>query len=249
MRWGIPDENTGWFCYYYIILFLLLFLLLPNAAHHLTWIACQRELKVCKQESSGMFFLSLQADKYGYTPLPRVLSKDIIDSCFTILTHEHDTNNLKKNNNHQTIVPAAVKHNNKTNVNHHPPINHNKNQHTTTTTSHAANNNKTHAVTPSELAIEWYLPDLNSIESSYFLKDLLTNGNNDNYYSTVLPTLLSNLADKSFDNSNPSLLINHSITEWEMLYATIGEDINRCFWLNRTFKGGIDRSIDPKKTI
>ena len=76
------------------------------------------------------------------------------------------------------------------------------------------------------MANEWYLFDSNALSPSYYLKDLNTDGNNENYYNNnILPTLLNNLADKSIDKSNPALLINHSITEWEMLYATIGEDI------------------------
>ena len=42
MRWGVRDENT---------------------LDHRTWIECSRELERCRQESSGIFFLSLQSDK------------------------------------------------------------------------------------------------------------------------------------------------------------------------------------------
>ena len=49
MRWGVRDENT---------------------LDHRTWIECSRELERCRNESTGLFFLSLQSDKYGYTPLP-----------------------------------------------------------------------------------------------------------------------------------------------------------------------------------
>jgi len=44
MRWGVRDENT---------------------LDHQTWIACRRELLRCYNESGGLFFLSLQSDKYG----------------------------------------------------------------------------------------------------------------------------------------------------------------------------------------
>ena len=37
-------------------------------------------LEWCKEESMGCFFLSLQGDKYGYTPLPRTLSQHDLDS-------------------------------------------------------------------------------------------------------------------------------------------------------------------------
>jgi hypothetical protein len=54
MRWGVRDENT---------------------LDHRTWDECVRELDRCYEESAGIFFLSLQADKYGYVPLPRVVDK------------------------------------------------------------------------------------------------------------------------------------------------------------------------------
>lgn len=40
---------------------------------------CAKELERCKKESTGLYFLSLQADKYGYCPLPRTLDKATLD--------------------------------------------------------------------------------------------------------------------------------------------------------------------------
>ena len=54
MRWGVRDENT---------------------LDHQTWVACKRELQRCYKESAGLFFLSLQGDKYGYRPLPCSLDR------------------------------------------------------------------------------------------------------------------------------------------------------------------------------
>jgi hypothetical protein len=59
MRWGLVDENT---------------------IDHLTWISCSAELERCREESSGLFFLSLQCEKYGYCPLPKYLSKEHFES-------------------------------------------------------------------------------------------------------------------------------------------------------------------------
>ena len=59
MRWGVRDENT---------------------LDHQTWIACKRELLRCWKESAGLFFLSLQGDKYGYRPLPRELDVAVLDA-------------------------------------------------------------------------------------------------------------------------------------------------------------------------
>jgi len=52
MRYGVKDENTN---------------------DHLTWIACADQIRRCFEESDGLFFVSLQGDKYGYMPLPKFL--------------------------------------------------------------------------------------------------------------------------------------------------------------------------------
>jgi hypothetical protein len=54
MRWGIRDEHT---------------------LKHQTWAECQKELQRCRDESCGLFFLSLQSEKYGYRPLPRTIDQ------------------------------------------------------------------------------------------------------------------------------------------------------------------------------
>ena len=50
MRWGIQDDNT---------------------VNHKTWEECAKVIEWCKVESMSLAFLSLQGNKYGYTPLPR----------------------------------------------------------------------------------------------------------------------------------------------------------------------------------
>lgn len=59
VRWGVRDENT---------------------LDHMTWVSCKRELERCRQESGGLFFLSLQGDKYGYRPIPKTINKTIMDA-------------------------------------------------------------------------------------------------------------------------------------------------------------------------
>jgi energy-coupling factor transporter ATP-binding protein EcfA2 len=54
MRFGIKDENT---------------------LDQMTWILCAQEIERCFEESDGMFFLSLQGNKYGYMPLPKLINK------------------------------------------------------------------------------------------------------------------------------------------------------------------------------
>lgn len=58
MRFGIKDESTN---------------------EHDTWIECAKQLLYCYEESDGLFFLSLQADKYGYMPLPKYLTQSSVD--------------------------------------------------------------------------------------------------------------------------------------------------------------------------
>ena len=58
LRSGIPDENT---------------------LDHLTWLGCQRELLRCSSGSAGLFFLSLQGNKYGYMPIPKFIDQAAFD--------------------------------------------------------------------------------------------------------------------------------------------------------------------------
>ena len=59
LRSGIPDENT---------------------LDHLTWLGCQRELVRCFSQSAGLFFLSLQGNKYGYMPIPKYIDQAALDA-------------------------------------------------------------------------------------------------------------------------------------------------------------------------
>jgi WD40 repeat protein len=59
MRFGVKDENTK---------------------DHLTWEICRDAIKKCYEESDGLFFLSLQSEKYGYMPLPKFIEKETMES-------------------------------------------------------------------------------------------------------------------------------------------------------------------------
>lgn len=50
-----------------------------NSLKHRTWDCCKDELERCWRDSAGIFFLSLQGDKYGYRPIPRTFPKAVID--------------------------------------------------------------------------------------------------------------------------------------------------------------------------
>jgi hypothetical protein len=59
MRWGIQDEMT---------------------LDHKTWIECARGIDWCIANSTGIAFLSLQGDKFGYTPLPKSILQADLDA-------------------------------------------------------------------------------------------------------------------------------------------------------------------------
>ena len=62
MRWGISDDHT---------------------VDHKTWDECRREIGRCRDNSSGLFFISLQSDKYGYRPLPRKVDRKNFETCLS----------------------------------------------------------------------------------------------------------------------------------------------------------------------
>jgi WD40 repeat protein len=69
MRFGVKDENT---------------------LDHMTWVACKEAIKQCYDGSDGLFFLSLQADRYGYLPLPKYLDEAVLSQSRN--EHENDLN-------------------------------------------------------------------------------------------------------------------------------------------------------------
>jgi WD40 repeat protein len=69
MRFGVKDENT---------------------LDHKTWVACKEAIQQCYEGSDGLFFLSLQADRYGYLPLPKYLDEAVLSKARQ--DHETDPN-------------------------------------------------------------------------------------------------------------------------------------------------------------
>lgn len=67
MRFGVKDSNT---------------------IDHLTWIVCRDAIEECHKSSDGLFFLSLQGEKYGTRPIPKYLDKTLIDE---LLTTAHES--------------------------------------------------------------------------------------------------------------------------------------------------------------
>jgi hypothetical protein len=58
MRYGVRNENT---------------------MDHTTWLQCSNLLQWCAEESAGLFFISLQADKYGSCFVPRTISENVFE--------------------------------------------------------------------------------------------------------------------------------------------------------------------------
>jgi WD40 repeat protein len=57
MRFGVKDENTK---------------------DHMTWVSCKEAIQQCHEGSDGLYFLSLQADRYGYRPLPKYVDEKVL---------------------------------------------------------------------------------------------------------------------------------------------------------------------------
>jgi WD40 repeat protein len=70
MRFGVKDENTK---------------------DHMTWVACKEAIQQCHEGSDGLFFLSLQADRYGYRPLPKYLDQQVLLETVKAKVHTEDS--------------------------------------------------------------------------------------------------------------------------------------------------------------
>ena len=98
-----------------------------------------------------------------------------------------------------------------------------------------------------DLALLWYALDENNISTHnsngiYVLRNL-NEAEKDIYWKNVYPKLLEILNGLPFDVDNPDLLINRSVTEYEVKTALRNaSDQDRVFWLYRKFSGGVTPS-------
>ena len=46
---------------------------------NLVRIACAEQIRYCYEESDGIFFMSLQGDKYGYMPIPKFIDQSLVE--------------------------------------------------------------------------------------------------------------------------------------------------------------------------
>ena len=99
----------------------------------------------------------------------------------------------------------------------------------------------------------WYSLDENYISADnnagiYVLKNL-SESESESFKEDVFPKLLNLLSGLPFDIDNHELLINRSVTEYEVKSALKNEsDKERAFWLYRKFSGGVMES-DEKRRI
>jgi hypothetical protein len=70
MRFGVKDENTK---------------------DHMTWVACKEAIQQCHEGSDALFFLSLQADRYGYRPLPKYLDQQVLLQAMKAKDHTQES--------------------------------------------------------------------------------------------------------------------------------------------------------------
>jgi WD40 repeat protein/DNA replication protein DnaC len=75
MRFGVKDENT---------------------LDHMTWVSCKEAIKQCHEGSDGLFFLSLQADRYGYLPLPKYLDENVLFAALKASQNDSDHSDMAK---------------------------------------------------------------------------------------------------------------------------------------------------------
>ena len=94
-----------------------------------------------------------------------------------------------------------------------------------------------------QLARSWYKLDENNIPFKIYILRNLEPQESDAFDNDVTPKLLQLLDGVSFDMDYNNLLVNRSITEYELKLALSKEyDEKRVFWLYRKFDGGITQS-------
>ena len=109
-----------------------------------------------------------------------------------------------------------------------------------------------------DLALTWYTLDMNHFSSDnssgvYVLKNL-DEAEQDMYWNDVCPKILNLFDGLPFDMDNNDLLINRSITEYEVKLALKKEGApRRLYWFYRKFSGGItvadEKFLDYDDTV
>lgn len=202
MRYGVRDENT--------------------IDHH-TWTACSREIERCRHSSEGIFFISLQAEKYGYTPLPRCIEKHALDNRLKDLSEN------KRNPIWQSIITSLQKCKESKKVDQDCLLD-----------IEFAEKNIVKYV------LSWYVLDENSSPHVYVLRNLKTIDDLC-YWEVALPVLLEILKGVCFEVcGGERFFVGQSVTEWEVRSALVlnpEKDLPRIAWFRHNFAGSIRETI------
>eukprot|EP01038_Epipyxis_sp_PR26KG_P015326 gene15326-20654_t len=199
MRYGVKDENT---------------------LAHQTWIACSNEIERCRLESSGIVFVSLQGNKYGYTPLPysilaSSLTARLNDAAKLVEAVEEIEKlkfcDLKKYEKIQAVI---------TNVDLAAYV-------------------KT-----------WYILDENAEPHRYFLRHLTSMSDSSYWDVAlpVLIEVLRGVEfeQHGIGSQKEPFVVGQSVTEWEVKSAFLvnsgNEDLTRIHWLHRYFTTPMTKS-------
>lgn len=219
MRYGVRDENTR---------------------DHKTWYHCKKELERCRRDSAGLFFLSLQGDKYGFRPLPRSIDRAVLDELTATLKWRLEVaQSAPSSPSLQGIVKES------------PPSSPDREDHTT-----ALSRSQQDASEILQLLQYWYTLDDNAQPPEYLLRELQHIGDA-NFWQDTVPRLRNALNDLPFDRDDSSLRIGQSVTEWETRFAlryVTGDSENnsqmirssalRIAWLHRSFEEDLSKDSD-----
>jgi Domain of unknown function (DUF4062) len=167
-----------------------------SSLDHSTWDNCKYELQRCFRESAGLVFLSLQADKYGYMPLPKTIDKDVFEAWLQERTapkamepaEASSVSSPRSQNNFAARVRALVGD---------------------------GQGIDEEVMSLFQLAIDWYTLDENAVPPVYTLRNL--NGDKsekDMFWNDVQPKLKTLFDGIVFDRSFEHGIVGRSVTEY-----------------------------------
>ena len=197
---------------------------------HLQWKNCADEILRCYNDSwGGFFFLSLQGDKFGHSIVPKHIEKNRFEKCLEDNIHMYENRNVIIDKNDAGGGQADDE----------------KIQDMIKNLKFEGSNRSLAAI-----AKVWYdAVDENIVPPSYTLREL-TKANREDWIldKICLLKFFENIpcySEMLCDDSDEPLLINRSVSEFEMKYAVSlarnNGGMSRLLWMNRQFahKGNI----------
>jgi WD40 repeat protein len=176
---------------------------------HTTWTTCRDAIQQCYEESNGIFFLSLLGEKYGYCPLPKYIDEKTMAMV------------LKKLDRPTELTAKVIEDGKK---------------YFGLDTSNDPDGRRL-ITSIRKLLDQWYLLDENNLPPRYELKNLKYTGDPGFFqhaHTFLGEWLFDSLPFEELPTTGQPLLMNHSVTEWESLYA-LSLDRNKCHWIRKTF--------------